>query len=269
MSGWICSYRKIWDHPIFDGDALRVGVWTWMIHTAAWKDTRFRIGSKMVQIRRGQLCVSHRQICTETGMPHRKLRTFLVELTKEGAITQDTTQGRTIITICKYEEYQRQKTPADTGNDTQPTQSRHTKEQDNNITTSPNGESAAAPPVAETIEVSVLSKAVWDAGKPFLASRGVSNPGSLIGRWLKSSKPDQVLRAIDAAQRSGTQDPIPYITETLKGERNGPPNGPENRIDPALEQIARLSGIGQAPRDGGGGAGSHGQENGPLRLGQG
>lgn len=46
-------------------------------------------------------------------------------------------------------------------------------------------------------------------------------------------------------------------------------NGPENRADPALEQIARLAGLGQASGDAGGGAGSDGQENGPLWMGAG
>lgn len=219
MSGWICSYRKIWAHPIFEGNAERVGVWTWMLHTAAWKETRFRIGKNIVTIDRGQLCVSHRQVCTETGISHRKLRTFLDELTNEGAITQDTTQGRSIITICKYDDYQEKKKRPDTADDTQTTQRRHTKEQDNNTTISSYEEDALSAP----IEVSVLSKAVWDAGKPFLASRNVPNPGAMIGRWLKTSSPTQVLEAIAAAQKAGTQDPVPYITQALNGGSHGKP----------------------------------------------
>jgi len=46
-------------------------------------------------------------------------------------------------------------------------------------------------------------------------------------------------------------------------------NGSANRSDPALEQIARLAGIGSPPGDVGGGIGSDGQEDGPLWMGTG
>ena len=43
--------------------------------------------------------------------------------------------------------------------------------------------------------------------------------------------------------------------------------GQRNRVDPALEQIARLAGLDRAQRDGGARAGSHGEEDGPIRMG--
>jgi uncharacterized protein YdaU (DUF1376 family) len=47
------------------------------------------------------------------------------------------------------------------------------------------------------------------------------------------------------------------------------PNRPQNRPDPALEQIARLTGIGAAQSDAGGGIGGDGEEDGPLWVGSG
>lgn len=47
------------------------------------------------------------------------------------------------------------------------------------------------------------------------------------------------------------------------------PDRPKNRPDPALEQIARLTGIGKAPRDDCAGAGGHSEENGSFRMGAG
>ena len=46
-----------------------------------------------------------------------------------------------------------------------------------------------------------------------------------------------------------------------------PANGRSDRIDPALEQIARLTGFATAPGSGGGGVGSAGEETGSLWLG--
>jgi hypothetical protein len=39
---------------------------------------------------------------------------------------------------------------------------------------------------------------------------------SLVGLWLKTHKPEEVLRAVCAAWRVGTQDPIAYVTGALK-----------------------------------------------------
>lgn len=215
MSGFVLSYRKIWHHPIFEGNAQRVGVWTWMLHKAAWKETRFRIGSRLVTLKRGQLCVSQRQVCEETGMPHRQLRTFLGELESTQAITQDTTQGRTVITICNYDEYQEGKKAADTATDTQPTQRRHTKEQGNNINNSSSNEEGASAPVL----VPSLKTTMWQVGRSYLSQHGIKNPGSLIGRWIKLANGSvvSVLSAIEAAQTAETGDPVPYIEQVLKG----------------------------------------------------
>ena len=42
---------------------------------------------------------------------------------------------------------------------------------------------------------------------------------SLIGKWLKTSAPTKVMEAICAAERIGTLDPIPYVTEALKANK--------------------------------------------------
>ncbi|AUQ64419.1 hypothetical protein [Phaeobacter inhibens] len=265
MSGWICSYRKIWDHPIFSGSAHRVGVWHWMLHKAAWKDTRFNVGGKMIDVKRGQLCVSQRQMEAETGMGRQALRTFLGLLEAEGAITQivtgKATQRRTIITVCNYEEYQAREAASSPSANPPATRQQPNKEQVNNKTTSPDGEDAAAPPTepgGEVVVVSASTQAVWKVGKPILAAMGVRDPGRMIGKWIKEAGPPAVLFAIEAAQQAGTRDPIPYITEVLKGEnhvhpRNAPASRrPENRPDPALEQIARLAGLGETSGYGGG-----------------
>jgi hypothetical protein len=109
MNGWICSYRAIWEHPIFKGNAMRVGVWDWMLKKAAFKPTPFRVGGETINLRRGQLCISQAQVTEETGMPRQQLRSFLTALQREGAIqTQPATKatkGRTVVTICKYDRY--------------------------------------------------------------------------------------------------------------------------------------------------------------------
>ncbi|MCP5083271.1 MAG: hypothetical protein GY948_16400 [Alphaproteobacteria bacterium] len=42
---------------------------------------------------------------------------------------------------------------------------------------------------------------------------------------MKTSKPEDVLRAIEQAEQTGTQDPIPYITAALKPKPSKLPPG--------------------------------------------
>lgn len=255
MSGWFAMNRAMFDHPIFEAQPLRVAAWAWMIATAAWKDTKQDAGGKIVTVKRGQLLTSYRQMSRATGVPMQPLRTLVSILKDQHAIKVDTNTGRLLITICNYEKYQ----SSGGGSNTAATQGQHSsntqKEQGNNITNPPTEEADASQPV----QVSVVTTAMWGAGKQYLASQGVNNPGSVIGKWLKEYDPILILNAIEMAQRAGTQDPIPYVTQVLKGlkydrssnHNSGHSQGRENRADPALEQIARLAGLGEASGHGG------------------
>ena len=110
MSGWICSYRKIWQHPLFRGNAQRVGAWHWMMHMAVVADTRFMADGREVRLSRGQFCASQQQICDATGMTRKQVRSFLDALEAESAVVlkraNDAANGRTIVTICNYDQYQ-------------------------------------------------------------------------------------------------------------------------------------------------------------------
>jgi hypothetical protein len=60
---------------------------------------------------------------------------------------------------------------------------------------------------------------VWLECPSTLEKLGLSTRSarSNLGRWLKQTKsPERVLEAVRAADRAGTQDPVPYIVEALK-----------------------------------------------------
>lgn len=63
----------------------------------------------------------------------------------------------------------------------------------------------------------LLTKLVWQECPANLKELGLSEKAarSNIGRWLKNGQPEKVLRAVEAAMRVGTLDPIPYINEVL------------------------------------------------------
>lgn len=110
MSGFTLSYRKIWEHPIFKDNALRVGVFQWMLHAAAFKTMRFNAGGCVVELERGQLCASQAQICERTGATRQQVRSLLEALEANQAVTiksaNGATKGKSIITICNYDKYQ-------------------------------------------------------------------------------------------------------------------------------------------------------------------
>lgn len=235
MSGWIALYRATFDHPIFRGHPERVGVWAWILATAAWKDTKQDANGKTVVVKRGQLLTSYRRMSDATGASLKTCRNLISRLSDGHggghAIDTDTGTGQLLITIRNYDKYQTPKTEGGTPSGTGGAHEGHTKEQGNkDITLEPSGSKGADAPT--THEVSVASSAVWNAGKPFLTSRGISNPGAMIGRWLKTHSAIEVLSAIDAAQKADTQDPIPYITQTLNGGTyDQPPSKSQARLN--------------------------------------
>jgi hypothetical protein len=228
MSGWFAMKRGIHDHPLFYQQPERLFVWSWILAKAAWADTRQDAGGQTVTVKRGQLLTSYRQISNATGVGVKAIRNLVGRLQAESAIDTDKGTGRLLITIRNYERYQSRRGGEGTGEGTARAQQGHTKETREQIPSSSlrSEDGRDAPIPTATVKVSILSSAVWNAGKPFLASRGVSNPGAMIGRWLKDHPPLSVLAAIEAAQRAGTQDAVPYITAALdreggKGARQG------------------------------------------------
>lgn len=205
MSGWICSYRAIWEHPIFKGNAERVGVWDWMLKTAAWKRVRFSAGADLIEIERGQLCVSQAQVSQETGMTRQRFRTFLKALEREGAVltrpATKSTKGRTLITICKYDKYQAQQPEANQ----ESTKEQPTKEQGNNI---PVGAGKPADPV----------KVLFDSGIQLLTAAGKneSHARSILGKWKAAHGTEAVIAALGRAQREGAIEPISFIEGCFK-----------------------------------------------------
>lgn len=227
MSGWYAVKRGTITHELFApvGKWSKFEAWNWMLEAAAYKPTVIDIGGKPYTVPRGALCFSQRFLAAKFKWSKKGLTTFLDTLESHGAIKvgviatgTGTRSKRTQVTLCNYEKYQSAGTKTEPKGDQKGTKDK----QVTNNNTLPSEENAPSAPECTTIEVSVLSKAVWDAGKPFLASRGVGNPGAIIGKWLKASSPSDILSALEAAQRAGTQDPIPYITARLNGKSSQP-----------------------------------------------
>ena len=106
MSGYLKSYRKMLDHPLFKGRVDRLGAWVWLFHNACWKPTKFDIKGKIVTLKRGQFVTSYRRLAKDFGWSKTKTERFLTRLKTGTLIGTATGTGQLIITICNYDKYQ-------------------------------------------------------------------------------------------------------------------------------------------------------------------
>lgn len=221
MSGWFAVKRGALFHDLLkpQGKYSRFEAWIWLLENACYEPTEIEIGGRPYMVPRGSCCFSMRFIAQKWRWSRTAVETFLGQLEKVGTVevTEPRTgpsrsQRRSQVTICNYDKYQFDRAKEEAKNRAK---NRAEEEQDNNITldSSLRSESKGAD---APIEFSIITKMVWEAGKQYLSQHNVKNEGGLIGRWLKTYKPIEILNAIEAAQKSGTQDPVPYITQALK-----------------------------------------------------
>lgn len=208
MNGWFAVKRGITVHPLFRGHPERLAIWLWLLDNACWQDTPHDINGKTVMVQRGAVCASERRIAAEVGVGYQVVRTFLGRLKAEHMINAAVTHGRSIISLCNYEKYQRATDRANAVGNAALTHDQRTKEQDNNSVAKATGASRAAE----------LRKQVFSAGKELLAREGVEKPGALISKWLKGSPEREVLAAILSAE--GRNDPVAYIGGCLRKRKS-------------------------------------------------
>ena len=113
--------RGIWDHPMFASREAfsKREAWMWLISEAAWKSRRRRIAGVTVDLARGQVSHSLRHLAECWGWSVKRVRGFLDALKEDAMIATSSDTGITVITICKYNEYQRVSLPKGTDTGTQ------------------------------------------------------------------------------------------------------------------------------------------------------
>lgn len=112
--------RGVFDHPMFDEKApfSRREAWLWLLSEAAWKPTQRSISGRVVTLSRGQIAHSIRFMAEAWGWDKAKVSRFLERLKTETMIETQTETGQTLITICKYDDYQKVALPKRDGSET-------------------------------------------------------------------------------------------------------------------------------------------------------
>jgi hypothetical protein len=226
--------RGIWDHDVLvdNNPFSRREAWLWLISEAAWKPHRRRLAGHSVELNRGQLAASLRFIAGKWRWSEPRVRRFLKTLINEGMIDTATDAGITIITLCKYDRYQRVSLPTDatTGliSDAAPTHDRRKVEdiehkEDSNAATSEFGVAAErafslqTPTRTASLPAALIGKEAFALARQVIDAVGPSAAGSPLEvgapahcqKWINEGwEPEFCLTAVrQVMTRRGPDNP--------------------------------------------------------------
>ena len=115
--GFFSIDRGIFDHPLLQR-AEWFRAWEWLIGNAAWKPRGARHGTGIVDLQRGQISVTVRDLATKWGWPKSNVSYFLRALQTHEMIVCTAIRTRTgtrsgtrngllitVVTICNYDKF--------------------------------------------------------------------------------------------------------------------------------------------------------------------
>lgn len=101
VGGFVKFHRRIFDWDWY-GKPNTVALWFHLVMKANYTNSAWR----GIPIARGQLLTSTKKLSKETGLSVQTVRTNLANLERTGEIMRESTNQYTLITICKYDDYQ-------------------------------------------------------------------------------------------------------------------------------------------------------------------
>lgn len=105
--GWYRMHRGWQDDPLFAGDQFsRRDAWEWLIAGAAYEPHARWFKGHRVDLERGQIATSERELCEVWGWERQRVRTFIRRLETDQKVARESTRGLTKLTLCNYEKYQ-------------------------------------------------------------------------------------------------------------------------------------------------------------------
>jgi hypothetical protein len=104
--------RGIFDHSVFAREPFtQREAWIWLIAEAAYKPRTKRADGKVISLQRGQLCHALRFMAEAWQWSKSRVDRFLDMIEKQDMIRRESGTRTPVITICKYDEYQRVSLP--------------------------------------------------------------------------------------------------------------------------------------------------------------
>lgn len=107
MDGWISLHRKILDNPIVCKDADYFAVWTYLLLQATHKNMDAIFKGKRITLLPGQLITGRKSIAEKFNIAESKVHRILKTFENEQQIEQQTSSQNRLISILRWNEYQK------------------------------------------------------------------------------------------------------------------------------------------------------------------
>ena len=116
MSGGTVNLsRDFWDDDAFRSEPFtQREAFLWFITEASWKDRTRRFGETVVHLNRGELVASVRFMAKAWKWTPAKVQRFLEKLKSSEKICLKIDTGLTVVSVCKYDQYQNKPSSVDT-----------------------------------------------------------------------------------------------------------------------------------------------------------
>lgn len=107
MSGFIKLNRKFFKHPFWNEtrEYSKAEAWLDLIQQARFEASKEVIKNKVIEVQKGEIPISRRFLEIRWGWGSTKVTNYLKMLVSLDMINQKQTNGQTIITLVKYDDY--------------------------------------------------------------------------------------------------------------------------------------------------------------------
>lgn len=116
-AGFVKLYRSLLGHPAFRNDAEAMA-FAWMVIRASWKPARVRYKDRAINLQRGQLAMSVRDMGAAMDRDKAWVERLWKRLKAETMIETVTEAGVSVVTICNYDVFQGERDTDETANET-------------------------------------------------------------------------------------------------------------------------------------------------------
>lgn len=105
--GWISIHRKLQRHWLWSDKPFSKGqAWIDLLMSANHEDSRFLLGSQLVDAKKGDVVTSEVKLMDKWGWSKSKVRTFLSLLEKDSMIVKKTDSKKTTLSLTNYGVWQ-------------------------------------------------------------------------------------------------------------------------------------------------------------------
>lgn len=107
MDGWIKLHRKVLDNPIVTKDNDHLAVWIWLLLNASHREHPAVFNGEKITLKPGQLITGRKKLAEECRISESKANRIISEFKSEQQIEQQTNRHGSLISILRWDEYQK------------------------------------------------------------------------------------------------------------------------------------------------------------------